>query len=98
LSLVLWVGATFALLWLWGVWRSKLFHLLLKFLLDLNNIYISRTQWCDVQKIHFYLNVSMQTTVIFEHRIMLRVFDTQFGTHGMENIGEIWYFLVPFLT
>jgi hypothetical protein len=28
----------------------------------------------------------------------LRVFDTQFGAHGMENIGEIWYCLVPFLT
>jgi hypothetical protein len=27
-----------------------------------------------------------------------RVFDTQFGVQGMENIGEIWYFLVPFLT
>jgi hypothetical protein len=27
----------------------------------------------------------------------LRVFDTQFVAQGMENIGEIWYFLVPFL-
>jgi hypothetical protein len=27
-----------------------------------------------------------------------RVFDTQFGAHSMENIGEIWYYLVPFLT
>jgi hypothetical protein len=26
-----------------------------------------------------------------------RVFDTQFGAQGMENIGEIWYCLVPFL-
>jgi hypothetical protein len=26
------------------------------------------------------------------------VFDTQFGVQGMENIGEIWYCLVPFLT
>ena len=29
---------------------------------------------------------------------MLIVFDTQFGVQGMENIGEIWYCLVPFLT
>jgi hypothetical protein len=28
----------------------------------------------------------------------LRLFDTQFGAHGIENIGEIWYCLVPFLT
>ena len=27
-----------------------------------------------------------------------KVFDTQFGAQGMENIGEIWYCLVPFLT
>jgi hypothetical protein len=27
----------------------------------------------------------------------LRVFDTQFVAEGMENIGEIWYCLVPFL-
>jgi hypothetical protein len=28
----------------------------------------------------------------------LKVFDTQFGAHVMETIGEIWYCLVPFLT
>jgi hypothetical protein len=27
-----------------------------------------------------------------------RAFNTQFGVQGMENIGEIWYCLVPFLT
>jgi hypothetical protein len=27
----------------------------------------------------------------------LILFDTQFGSQGMENIGEIWYCLVPFL-
>jgi hypothetical protein len=27
-----------------------------------------------------------------------KVFDTQVGAHSMENIGEIWYCLVPFLT
>jgi hypothetical protein len=40
----------------------------------------------------------MQTTVVFENQMSLRVFDTQLGAHGMENIGEIWYCLVPFLT
>jgi hypothetical protein len=36
--------------------------------------------------------------MVFKHQMMLRVFDTQFGAQGMENIGEIWYCLVPFLT
>jgi hypothetical protein len=27
----------------------------------------------------------------------LGVFDSQFGAQGLENIGEIWYGLVPFL-
>jgi hypothetical protein len=36
--------------------------------------------------------------VVFEHQISLRVFDTKFGAQSMENIGEIWYCLVPFLT
>jgi hypothetical protein len=39
----------------------------------------------------------MQTVIVFEHQMSLRVFDTQFGAQGMENIGEIWYCLVPFL-
>jgi hypothetical protein len=39
----------------------------------------------------------MQTVMVFEHQMSFRVFDTQFGVHGMENIGEIWYCLVPFL-
>jgi hypothetical protein len=32
--------------------------------------------------------------MVFEHRMSFRVFDTQFGAQGMENIGEIWYCLV----
>jgi len=40
----------------------------------------------------------MQTFVVFKHQMSLRVFDTQFGAHGMENIGEIYYCLVPFPT
>jgi hypothetical protein len=30
--------------------------------------------------------------------MFLKVFDTQFGMQGLENNGEIWYYLVPFLT
>jgi hypothetical protein len=40
----------------------------------------------------------MQTTAVFEHKISFRVFDTQFCVQGMENIGEIWYCPIPFLT
>jgi hypothetical protein len=40
----------------------------------------------------------MKTTMVFEHHMSLRVFDIQFGAQGMENIGEISYCLVPFLT
>jgi hypothetical protein len=40
----------------------------------------------------------MHKTTVFENQIPFTVFDTQFGLQGMENIGEIWYCLVPFLT
>jgi hypothetical protein len=40
----------------------------------------------------------MQTTMVFEHQMSSIVFDAQFGVQGKENIGEIWYYLVPFLT
>jgi hypothetical protein len=45
----------------------------------------------------FHLNVSMQKFTVFQHQMSFKVFDTQFGAQGMENIGEIWYCLVPFL-
>jgi hypothetical protein len=44
-----------------------------------------------------FFNVSMQTVAVFEHQMILRFVDTQLGAQGMENIGEIWYCLVPFL-
>ena len=40
----------------------------------------------------------MQTSEVFENQMLFKLFDTQFGEQGMENIGEIWYCLVPFLT
>jgi hypothetical protein len=40
----------------------------------------------------------MKIVAIFEHQMSLRVFDTQFGAQGMENISEIAYCLVHFLT
>jgi hypothetical protein len=39
----------------------------------------------------------MKKIMVFESQMFLRVFDTQFGAQGMENIGEIWYCMVPFL-
>jgi hypothetical protein len=45
-----------------------------------------------------FFNVSMHTIMVFENQMFLRVFDTQFGAQGMENIGEIWYCMVSFLT
>jgi hypothetical protein len=39
----------------------------------------------------------MQTVSVFDNHMKLKVFDTQCGAQGMENIGEIWYFLVSFL-
>jgi len=96
LSLSMRIGVCLSLLLLWWVCRSKLAPLLPKFFLDLDNISISHTQWGDVHKLHFYLNASMQITAVFEHHMSLWVFDTHFGVQGMENICEIWYFMVPF--
>jgi hypothetical protein len=76
--------------------NSRLFCL--NFCSILTSISISCTQRGNVQKLHFCLNVSMQTIAVFEHQMSLRVFDTQLGAQGMENISEIWYCLVPFLT
>jgi hypothetical protein len=39
----------------------------------------------------------MKIKALFEHQVSFRIFDTQFCAQAMENIGEIWYFLVPFL-
>jgi hypothetical protein len=39
----------------------------------------------------------MQSTAILEHQMSLRIFDTQLGAQGMEDIFEIWHYLVSFL-
>jgi hypothetical protein len=39
----------------------------------------------------------MQTSTILEHYMSLKLFDTQLGTQGMEDNGELWHCLVPFL-
>jgi hypothetical protein len=39
----------------------------------------------------------MQTVVILEHQILLRIFDTQLGVQGMEDICELRHCLVSFL-
>jgi hypothetical protein len=39
----------------------------------------------------------MEITTILEHHISLQIFDTQLGAQGMEDICEIWHYLVSFL-
>jgi hypothetical protein len=43
------------------------------------------------------MDVFMQSTTILEHQMSLRIFDTQLGAQGMEDICEIWHCLVSFL-
>jgi hypothetical protein len=43
------------------------------------------------------MDVSMQTAAILEHQMSLRIFDTQHGAQGMEDISELWHYLVSFL-
>jgi len=40
----------------------------------------------------------MQAPIVLEHYISLRVFDTHIGAQGMEDIGELWHYMVPFLS
>jgi hypothetical protein len=39
----------------------------------------------------------MQSTAILEHPMSLRIFNTQVGAQGMEDICEIWHCLVSLL-
>jgi hypothetical protein len=39
----------------------------------------------------------MQSTTILEHQMSLRIFDTQLGVQGMEDICEIYHCFVSFL-
>ena len=56
----LFVRVVFVILWLLRICKPELsFVLVLKFLLNFNNISISDTKWWDVQKIHFSLDVSV---------------------------------------
>ena len=67
LPLVLWFGGTFR------IRRSKVSLLLLKFLLDLGNIVIFRAKRCNVEELHFLLNVFVETIVVFEHQMSLNL-------------------------
>ena len=58
-------------------------------MLDFDGISISHAQGQDVQKLHLCMDVSMQTTMVLEHHIFLRIFDTHLGVQGMEDIGEL---------
>jgi hypothetical protein len=39
----------------------------------------------------------MHTTMVLENHMSLKIFDTQLGVQGMEDICELWKCLVPFL-
>jgi hypothetical protein len=97
LSFFLWVGASLSCIFLRGVPRPKLRPLLFELLLNFHDISIGRTQGQDDHKFHFSVDVSMQITMILEHHMSLRIFDTQLGAQGMEDIGELWHLLGLFL-
>jgi hypothetical protein len=40
----------------------------------------------------------MQTVAVLEHQVSFRVFDTQLGVQGMEDICELQHCLVSFLS
>lgn len=69
-----WLGGTFAL---FLVCRSKVSLLLLEFMLNIGSISVCCTKRGDVQELHFLLNVSVQETVVLEHHMFIRIFDTQ---------------------
>jgi hypothetical protein len=77
--------------------QIELPRLFFKLLLDFDNILIGGTKGQDVHKIHLFIDLSMHTIVVLEHRISLKVFDTQLGVQGMGDIDELWHCLVPFL-
>ena len=65
LPLVLRFGGTFR------ICRSKVSLLLLKFLLDLGGIAICCAKRCNVEELHFLLNVFVQTAAVLEHQMSL---------------------------
>ena len=81
LSFVLWFGGTFHLLL---IRRSKVLLLLFEFMLNLSSILICRTKWGDVEELHLFLNVFVQTTVVLQHQMFLQIFYTQLCAQGME--------------
>jgi hypothetical protein len=97
LSFIPQVGVALSWILLWGVPRPKLLLLLFELLLDFDSILVGHAQGWYVQKIHFGLDVSMQTVTILEHQMSLRIFDTHLGAQGMEYICELMHRLVSFL-
>ena len=94
LSFVLWFRGTFPLLW---IRRSKVSLLLFKLLLNLHGILVCCAERGDVQELYFFLDVLVQAATVFEYQMLLRILDTQLCAKGMENIGKLWYVLVPSL-
>jgi hypothetical protein len=69
-----------------------------KLILDFDGILVDLTQGRDVQKLHFSLDVSMHIVAILEHQKSLKIFDTQLGAQGMEDICELGHYLVSFMS
>jgi hypothetical protein len=40
----------------------------------------------------------MQTSMILEHQMSLKILDTQLGAQGMEDINELGHYLVSFMS
>ena len=64
LSFVRWVGDTLSYILLCGVPRPKLPRLLFEILLNFDGISVACTQGRDIQKLHFGMDVSMNSTAI----------------------------------
>jgi len=84
-----WLGPAFPGFFLWGVPSPIFSRILFELLLDFDGISVGRTQGWDVQKLHFDLDVSMQTVAILEHHMSLRIFDNPLGAQAMEDICEL---------
>ena len=63
--------------------KSKVSLLLFKLLLDLDGISVCYAERGDVQEFHFFVDVLVQATTIFEYQMLLRILDTQLLMKGV---------------
>jgi len=94
LSFVLRFGGAFPLL---KIRISKVSLLLFKLLLDLDSVSVGDSKREDVKELHLVLDVFVETIVVLEYHMPLRILDTQLRAKGMKNICELDHILVPFM-